>query len=160
MHTYERTVRVDAPFEEVWRFHSTEAGLEALTPGWMRLEIESVTGPDGNSNPSELDTGSSVHASVQPFGLGPRQRWSSDIVARDRTEGTGYFQDVMRDGPFRRWEHTHSFYADGDGTRVRDRIEYELPLGPLDRVFGPLAVIGFEPMFRYRHKRTRELLEP
>lgn len=159
MHTYERSVRVDAPFEEVWRFHSTEAGLEALTPDWMGLEIESVMGPDGEPNPAELETGSTVRASVRPFDLGPRQQWTSDIVARERSNGTGYFRDIMREGPFRTWEHTHLFYADGEGTIVRDRIEYELPLGPLDSVFGPLAVVGFEPMFRYRHQQTRALLE-
>lgn len=159
MHTYERTVRVDAPFEEVWRFHSTTAGLEALTPKWMRLGIESVTGPDGESDPDELDTGATVDASVQPFGIGPRQQWTSEIVARDRSAGSGYFRDTMRDGPFREWEHTHLFYADDGQTVVRDHVEYELPLGPLDNLVGPLAVVGFEPMFRFRHRRTKDLLE-
>lgn len=159
MHTYERTIRVTAPFEDVWNFHSTVAGLEALTPEWMHLEIESVTGPDGESDPEELVTGSTVNASIQPFGLGPTQRWTSEIVARERSEGSGFFRDTMRDGPFREWEHTHLFYADSGDTVVRDRVEYELPLGPLTDVLGSLATIGFEPMFRYRHKRTRSLLE-
>ena len=159
MHTYERSVRVGAPFEAVWSFHSSESGLEALTPSWMQLRVDSVTGPDGEPDPEELDTGSTVRASIQPFGLGPRQEWVSDIVARERDEGSGYFRDVMRDGPFREWEHTHLFFADNDSTVIRDRIAYELPLGPLDRLFGPLAIVGFEPMFRYRHRRTRTLLE-
>jgi ligand-binding SRPBCC domain-containing protein len=68
------------------------------------------------------------------------------------------FRDEMRDGPFRRWIHTHSFFADGDETLIVDRVEYELPFGPLGRAVAPLARIGFEPMFRYRHRRTRELL--
>lgn len=159
MHTYERSVRVRAPFEAVWEFHSTEAGLEALTPGWMNLEIESVTGPDGEPDPDELETGSRLRSSIRPFGVGPRQRWTSEIVERDCSGGTGYFRDTMHDGPFREWEHTHLFFADGAETVIRDHIEYELPLGPLDSVFGPLAVVGFEPMFRYRHRQTRSLLE-
>ena len=159
MHTYERRVRVDASFEDVWRFHSTEAGLEALTPSWMNLRVESVTGPDGEANPDELDDGSTVRASIRPFGIGPRQHWTSDIVARDRRTQSGYFRDVMSNGPFREWHHTHFFYADGDETVVRDTVEYELPLGPLDTVFGPLAFVGFEPMFWDRHRRTRNLLE-
>lgn len=159
MHTYERTVRIDAPFEDVWQFHSTEAGLEALTPEWMRLEISSVTGPDGEPDPEVLETGSTVRAGIRPFGVGPRQNWVSDIVARERSNGSGYFVDTMGEGPFRKWEHSHLFYADDDETVIRDRVEYELPLGPLDRVFGPFAVVGFEPMFWFRHRRTRELLE-
>ncbi|MFC7056909.1 SRPBCC family protein [Halovenus salina] len=159
MHTYERSVRVAAPFEEVWDFHSTEKGLEALTPDWMGMEIESVTGPDGESDPDVLETGATIHASVRPFGVGPRQRWVSEIVARDRSDGSGFFRDTMDDGPFPEWEHTHNFYADGEETVIRDHVEYELPLGPLDGLFGPLAVVGFEPMFRYRHRQTRSLLE-
>jgi ligand-binding SRPBCC domain-containing protein len=161
MPTYERSVRVAAPFDVVWDFHSTERGLVALTPDWMRLEIEAVRGPDGDPDPDPevLEAGSVVESSVQPFGVGPRQAWTSDIVARDRSEGSAYFRDVMREGPFREWTHTHMFYADDGVTVVRDRVEYELPLGRVGEALGPLAVVGLDPMFRYRHRRTRELLE-
>lgn len=159
METYERSVRVDAPFEDVWAFHSTEQGLVDLTPGWMNLQIEDVRGPDGEPDPDLLEAGSVIRSSVRPFGAGPRQEWISDIVAREREEGAAYFRDEMRDGPFREWTHTHMFYDDGTATIVRDRVEYELPLGELGRAMGPLAVVGMEPMFRYRHRETRKLLE-
>jgi ligand-binding SRPBCC domain-containing protein len=159
MHTYERSVRVAAPFDAVWDFHSTESGLEALTPEWMNLQVESVTGPDGEPNPDVLDAGATLETSVRPFGVGPRQQWVSEIAERDRSEGTAFFRDVMAEGPFPHWEHTHLFYDDGDETLVRDRVEYELPVGPLNPVLGPLAIVGFEPMFRYRHRKTKSLLE-
>jgi ligand-binding SRPBCC domain-containing protein len=159
MPTYERSSRVVAPFEEVWEFHSDERGLVALTPGWMNLEIESVRGPRGDPGPDVLGAGSVVESSVRPFGVGPRQSWVSEITARERSGGAAYFRDVMSDGPFRRWVHTHMFYADGETTVVRDRVEYELPLGSVGKALGPLAVVGFAPMFRYRHRKTRELLE-
>lgn len=159
METYERSVRVSAPFDEVWEFHSTEQGLVDLTPGWMNIRIEGARGPDGRPDPAILEEGSVVNSSVRPFGVGPRQEWISDIVARERTGGSAYFRDVMRDGPFREWTHTHMFYADEDGTVVRDNVEYELPFGGVGRALGPLAVVGLEPMFRYRHRKTRELLE-
>jgi ligand-binding SRPBCC domain-containing protein len=38
-------------------------------------------------------------------------------------------------------------------------VEYALPFGALGDAVGPLARVGLEPMFRYRHRRTRELLE-
>lgn len=159
MHTYERSIRVGAPFEEVWAFHSSESGLEALTPSWMGLHIESVQGPDGEADPPELVVGSLLTVTTRPFGIGPEQRWTSEIVARERRGGAGYFRDVMHEGPFRTWEHTHLFYADGDSTILRDHVRYELPLGPLSGAFDPLAYVGFEPLFRYRHRRTRALLE-
>jgi ligand-binding SRPBCC domain-containing protein len=65
----------------------------------------------------------------------------------------------MEDGPFRHWEHTHRFFADGAETVVDDRVVYALPFGGLGDAVAPLARVGFEPMFRFRHSRTRELLE-
>lgn len=159
MNTYERSVRVSAPFEAVWEFHSDESGLVALTPGWMNLVVESVRGPDGELDPDVLDTGSLVRSSVRPFGVGPRQNWTSEITARERDGGTAYFQDSMSDGPFEEWEHTHMFYADGAETVVRDRVRYEFPFGALGRAVGPFGVVGFEPFFRYRHWKTKDLLE-
>ena len=159
MHTYERSVRVRAPFEEVWAFHSDVSGLVALTPEWMHLEIEAVRGPDGEPDPPVLEAGSVVNASVRPFGVGPRQTWVSEITARDERDGAAQFRDVMTEGPFPEWEHTHLFYADGSETIVRDQVRYQLPLGSLGRAVGPLAVVGFEPFFRYRHRKTKKLLE-
>ncbi|MFT4882355.1 MAG: ligand-binding SRPBCC domain-containing protein [Salinirussus sp.] len=159
MPTYERSVRVNAPFEAVWDFHSTEEGLVALTPGWMNIRIDAVRGPDGEPDPELLGAGSVVESSVRPFGVGPRQSWNSDIVARERQDGSAYFRDVMDDGPFREWTHTHMFDADDGGTVVRDRVEYALPFGVLGDALGPFARLGLAPMFRYRHRRTRDLLE-
>jgi ligand-binding SRPBCC domain-containing protein len=159
METYERSVRVGASFEDVWEFHSTEQGLVDLTPDWMHLRVEEVRGPEGEPDPAILEAGSVIRSSVRPLAVGPRQEWVSDIIARERSGGSAYFRDTMRDGPFKEWTHTHLFYADEDETVVRDLVEYELPLGSVGKRLGPLAVVGFEPMFRYRHRKTRQLLE-
>ncbi|WP_273837726.1 SRPBCC family protein [Halococcus sp. PRR34] len=159
MSTYERETYVRAPFEDVWRFHSTLDGLEALTPEFMNLRVESSRGPDGEPDPDVLEAGAEADLSMRPCGVGPRQGWTTRIIERDREDGAGLFRDEMIGGPFRRWVHTHSFYADGGGTYVRDRVEYQLPLGDLGRLAGPFAVVGFEPMFRYRHRETKKLLE-
>ncbi len=159
MPEYERRTRVRAPLDEVWSFHSTADGLEALTPDWMGLRVERTLGPDGDDDPAVLEAGSELVLSVRPFGVGPRQYLTSVIVDRERTDGAGSFSDEMVDGPFDRWLHTHSFYADGDETVLRDSIEYELPLGGLGDALSPFARLGFEPMFRDRHRRTREHLE-
>lgn len=159
MATYQRRTRVAAPFEAVWRFHSTSGGLEALTPGFLNLEIERVTGPDGEADPEVLAAGSTVEASIRPFGVGPRQEWTSRILERTEDDGAATFRDEMVAGPFPRWRHSHRFFADGGETVVEDRVEYELPGGPLGTAASPLGVVGLEPMFRHRHRRTKELLE-
>lgn len=159
MATYRRETRIEAPFDAVWQFHATIDGLEALTPEFVNLEIERVVGPDGDTDPGTLEAGSRIEMSVRPFGVGPRQRIVSVITDRHLDDGAGYFRDVMESGPFDEWEHTHQFFADGDGTRLVDRIEYRLPGGPVGRIASPLAKVGFAPMFRNRHRTTKRILE-
>jgi len=123
--------------------------------------VGGVEGPDGSPDPEVLVAGSEIEMSIRPFGAGPRQRWTSRIVKRE-PEGTApperaaRFVDEMEGGPFRRWEHTHAFYADGDETLLVDTVAYRLPLGPLGDAVGPMAKVGFEGMFRDRHRRTVE----
>ncbi len=163
MPSYERETIVRAPLSEVWEFHSQISGLEALTPDWMGLRVESVVGPDGERDPDRLDAGSEIDLSIRPFGVGPRQHWTSVITESAFDETSAYFRDEMVHGPFDRWIHTHSFFPDGDRTILRDHVEYELPLvdrlGELGRVTEPFSQAGFEGMFRQRHRTTKQLLE-
>jgi len=157
MALYRRETRVRAPLSDVWDFHSRIEGLRALTPAWMQFRVESVRGPDGEADPAVLDVGSEVRLSVRPFCVGPRRRWTSRIVERERRDDVAWFRDEMVEGPFPRWVHTHRFRADGEGTVVSDRVEYALPLVPR-----PLSALGtpfFEALFAYRHRRTKALLE-
>lgn len=159
MQTYERETTVDSPFEEVWAFNSRISGLESVTPDWMNLRVERVIGPDGEPDPDVLAPGSEVALSMRPFGIGPRQHWTSVITDRDREGGSAYFRDEMVHGPFDHWEHTHTFFADGERTVLRDRVEYELPLGGLGDLVEPVSTVGFEAMFRARHRLAKARLE-
>lgn len=159
MATYELETRVAAPLEDVWAFHSTVDALRTVTPDFMNLEVHDVTGPDGEADPDELLEGTQLRMSIRPFGAGPRRRWVSVILERTEDDGAAMFRDRMIEGPFPSWEHTHQFFADGGGTRIVDRVEYRLPGGPLGRLVSPLGVVGMEPMFRARHRRTRAHFE-
>ena len=104
-----------------------------------------------------LEAGATVTLSVRPFGVGPRQRWTSRIVESGRSDGVATFRDAMVEGPFPHWVHTHRFVADGDETVVVDRVDYRLPLLP-----GPASALGrpaLEALFAYRHRATRRRLE-
>jgi ligand-binding SRPBCC domain-containing protein len=49
-----------------------------------------------------------------------------------------HFADIQEKGPFKRWHHRHEFVVDTrqgvSGTLVRDVIEYEFGMGPLEAV--------------------------
>ncbi|MXV62367.1 cyclase [Natronorubrum sp. JWXQ-INN-674] len=164
MPSYDRRTTIDAPLADVWQFHSGIEALEAVTPDWMGLRVESVMGPVGDLDPGRLDAGTEISLSIRPFGAGPRQYWTSLITERERGDGAAYFRDRMIRGPFAHWEHTHAFYADGDRTLLRDHVEYELlpdrgGLGRVNDVVSPFSRIGFETMFRARHRETKARLE-
>lgn len=158
MATYERSTWVPAPLEEVWTFQSTVEGLRAVTPDFLALEVHSVVGPDDEEDQEVLREGTQLRMSIRPFGAGPRQRWTSVVLEQTEDDGAAMFRDRMLEGPFPEWEHTHQFFADDGGTRVVDRVDYRLPGGPLGRLVSPLGVVGMEPLFRARHRRTREVL--
>jgi len=157
MATYRRRTRIRAPLEAVWDFHSTIDGLEALTPDWMGLSVESVRRPDGHDDTDKLVEDTEITMASKPLGVAPETRWISRITDRRESEGYCMFRDDMLGGPFALWIHSHEMYGDGDETVLIDTVEYELP-SPADRLDG-LAVVGFGPMFRYRHQKTKELLE-
>jgi ligand-binding SRPBCC domain-containing protein len=159
MVVFTRETWVAAPIERVRDFHVRIDGLTAVTPDWMNLRVEGISGPDGEPDPETLEVGTDVRLSMRPFGVGPRQVWTARIVSREEETDAALLTDEMIDGPFETWEHTHAFYADDGATLLRDRIEYEFPVGPLGPVVDPVALLPLELLFRYRHHRTRKLLE-
>ena len=72
-------------------------------------------------------TGQRITYRVRPL-LGVPVFWETLI---ERVEAPHVFVDTQRKGPFKRWWHEHRFEATGEGTLMRDRLEYELPLGVL-----------------------------
>ncbi|MGH9746558.1 MAG: SRPBCC family protein [Candidatus Acidiferrales bacterium] len=138
---------INAPAEDVFRWHAEPGALERLTPPWEPLEVVQRA-------PGVRDGDRGIlRVRVGPF----RVRW--EFEHRDYIEGR-QFRDVQIAGPFRRWDHTHRITPTGSGAcRLEDRIEYELPLG----IFGNLLGAWFvrkklKKLFQYRHRITAEAM--
>jgi ligand-binding SRPBCC domain-containing protein len=70
------------------------------------------------------------------------------------------FEDVQVKGPFREWRHRHLVIPDGDGAKLRDEIDYLVPLGWLGRALaGSFIEQRLQRMFDYRHDVTRRWCE-
>jgi ligand-binding SRPBCC domain-containing protein len=84
-------------------------------------------------------------------------RW---VALHTAYEKDRLFVDEQIRGPFAKWVHRHEFEAAGGKTRLTDRIEYELPGGPLvNKLFGWTVIPGLRNMFASRHRVTREICE-
>lgn len=138
--------RMPASAEAVYRFHAEPGALRRLTPPWEKAQVVAETG--SFETPGSRVT---LRVSVGPF----RQDWIAEHVA---VEPNRMFKDVMRTGPFRKWEHTHRFIPETDHSSwLEDTVEYEFPLGGLGELFGSTYTRRrLERMFHYRHAVTRE----
>lgn len=82
-------------------------------------------------------------------------RWVTRIA---RWQPPSEFQDFQEKGPYKTWLHTHRFTEDHDGVTIRDRVDYELPFGPLGRLAHRLRVRRqLEAIFEYRRKAIEEI---
>jgi uncharacterized protein len=140
--------KMPASAESVYRFHAEPDALEQLTPPWEKVRLVARTG--SIERPGSKVT---LRVSVGPFS----QNWISEHTACDPKV---MFRDVMRSGPFRRWEHTHRFIAETDySSWLEDTVEYEFPFGWLGKLFGGTYTRWrLQRLFEWRHKTTAEQL--
>jgi ligand-binding SRPBCC domain-containing protein len=148
MPVFEKRTRIAASPEQVFAFHERDDALKRLTPPWEKTRIVEKT--------PGLDVG--TRAVVEVF-VGPIK--TTFVAEHTRYEKNRMFQDRQVRGPFASWLHTHSMEPDGNGgCLLVDRIEYELPLGAVGRLFGgPLVRRKLERMFEYRHEVTKKACE-
>lgn len=139
--------RLDAPVERVWAFHSSAEALTALTPPGRQVQLLS----------EDLDVVQGARHAIRVRQFGVPLVWVARIEV---AEPPHRFVDIAERSPFRSWWHEHAFLPDGDGTLLRDTLEYELPFGPLGTLAHALFVSrDLDRLFAFRHARTRELLD-
>lgn len=138
-----RSVALPVSAADAFAWHERTGAFERLSPPWADVRVAERTG-------GVLD-GARVTLAL-PFGV----RWT--LEHRDVVAGR-QFRDVQVAGPFARWEHTHAFSDDGGASRLEDRIEYALPLGPLGTLGAGALESHLAALFAWRHRVTRLDLE-
>lgn len=135
-----------ASAEVVYAFHAKPDALTRLTPPWENAYVIEHTG-------SIEKPGSRVKIRLR---VGPFfQTWTAEHRA---CEPGRMFRDVMIDGPFRNWEHTHLFIPDGQNKSwLEDCVEYEFPLGWIGKLAGgAYTQRRLSRMFAWRHRVTSQ----
>lgn len=132
---------MQAPAKDLFAWHASPGAFERLCPPWQRIAID---------GPAPVANGSIAHLRMKK---GPIWvRWTAEH--RDVRPGRS-FVDVQTAGPFRHWHHLHDFLPTGDGSMLRDQIDYELPAGALGRFLaGGRIRRDLATTFAYRHETT------
>ena len=147
MYTVEAKQFVPLSTQEAWDFFSKPANLKLLTPPEMNMRMT-------NEEEIEMYPGMVISYKVAPL-LGISLPWTSEITQVKKGE---YFIDSMIEGPFKIWHHQHFFKSVEGGTEITDIVNYQVPLGPLGKLFHPLLVKNrVAGIFEYRNKRIKEI---
>ena len=138
-HTIRKETWLPHPRPEVFEFFSSARNLERITPPLLKFEVLTP-------EPIPMAEGALIDYRLKVHGL--PMRWRTQIT---RWEPPFRFADVQLKGPYRLWDHTHTFLEENGGTRMIDEVCYELPLGPLgDLVHSLMVRRDVEEIFRYR----------
>jgi NADH dehydrogenase len=140
---------VPADLDRVWSFFSDPANLARITPPSMDFTMRTAA--------PRMAEGALIDYTVRPL-FGVPLPWRTEI--RDYAPPAG-FRDIQVRGPYRRWEHTHTFAPVAGGTRIADRVAFELPFGPLGRLAHRWVVRAeLERVFNHRARAIADIFEP
>jgi hypothetical protein len=147
VHVLEREQVVPRPVDEVFAFFARAHNLQRITPPWLRFQV---------LTPGRIDMGSGTLIEYRLRVHAVPVRWISRI---EEWESGRLFVDRQVRGPYRLWHHRHEFVTCPEGTLVRDRVRYALPLGRL----GVVAHAAFvrrdlERIFDFRRAAVARLL--
>lgn len=140
MSTFIRKCTLTCPADEVFAWHTRPGAFERLSPPWRDVEVVRSSG--------SISPGSEVELKLRAFG--PLScRW---LLRHGELVKNELFTDEQVRGPFRRWQHRHSFIPHSDSlSTMLDEIDYSLPL--YARPFSPLFGRELNRLFAFRHAR-------
>jgi len=157
---------IAAPLSSVFAFFADPRNLSRIMPpsqGATLVQLKLVPPrfpadqvPAGVERMAGIGTEIVFKFRAIPY-LPVHERWTALITDFSLNQ---YFRDVQKQGPFRRWEHTHSFEAktiDGrEGTLIGDVVEYEVRFGVIGRM---LERLFFQRMLRTMFEYRKQALE-
>ena len=124
----------------VYAWHEKPMAFQRLLPPWEEIEVIAP--------PQKIENGSEV---VTRMKVGPAKiNW---VAKHFDVNPPHKFCDEQIEGPFASFRHQHIFDEAPQGTKMIDRVDYELPLGQLGSALGThFTESRLERLFSYRHR--------
>ena len=139
-HRFDYESTVPASQQATFDWHARPGAFQRLEPPWERLEVVDQRDTIGNGDRVTL------RLRRGPF----HANWQLEY--RD-IRPPEQFRDIQVAGPYRGWEHLHSFQDDLAGARMRDEVTYQV--GGLSALAGAKRIRRIlERTFWYRHQRV------
>ncbi len=145
-HVIEREQFVRCPVEQAFSFCADPASLPRITPQDMSFRVRTKL-------PVEMREGVEIDYDIRIGGF--PVLWRSRI---DVWKPGSCFVDRQVHGPYRAWRHEHKFVRVAGGTRVLDRVEFELPFGPFGAPALPLVRQQLDQLFDHRKMAIARIL--
>jgi len=124
-------------------FFAEARNLETITPPWLNFEVLTPA-------PIVMRAGTLIEYRIRVHGI--PLRWRTEITEWCPPQ---HFVDVQRQGPYRLWEHRHTFEERDGGTLCRDQVRYRPRGGAL--VNWLFVRRDVERIFRYRQQQLTGL---
>jgi len=144
----EHITTIPERLDSVFSFFENPHNLKEITPPWLSFRVVSASD-------EVMRKGMKIRYKIRWLGLS--MRWESLIAEYEKNVS---FADEMLRGPYKSWYHVHRFKATPKGVEMSDRVEYELPFGPLGRLAHWIMVRRqLRAIFNYREKRIRQIFK-
>jgi ligand-binding SRPBCC domain-containing protein len=147
MYQFKREQLVKTDMETCWKFFSSPANLQRITPSYMGFDVLTEV-------PDTMYEGLMIAYRVRPL-FGIPVEWITEIT---HVKENLFFVDEQRKGPYKIWHHEHHFRTTAEGILMTDIVTYELPFGILGKLVHPLLVKKkLEEIFDFRFKVVEEV---
>ncbi|WP_295229887.1 SRPBCC family protein [uncultured Chryseobacterium sp.] len=148
VHTLVREQQLNCDIETAWKFFSSAHNLSKITPKDMNFIVRTPLDND------EIYEGMIIDYYVSPL-FGIKMEWQTEITQVSHHKS---FTDFQKKGPYKLWNHHHEFIENEQGVLMKDRVDYELPMGFLGEIAHSILVKKkVEDIFSYRHRILKEM---
>ena len=143
MHQFKTEQYLPIAQSKAWEFFSSPQNLSLITPPEMDFRILT------SLKTAEIFEGMKIDYTVKPL-WDITVHWQTEII---KVEYQKCFIDRQTKGPYKKWEHTHTFTVANGGVLMKDEVNYQLPLGAFGKYLNAVLIRKkIESIFSYRKK--------